>query len=65
MSKVLMHNLKGQQISELGRETAACYRQLNDGVSVLREWLQYSMKLAKPVAVPIQAAHRIRQELIT
>jgi heptosyltransferase-1 len=65
MSKVLMHNLRGTQISELGRETAACYRQLNDGVSVLREWLQYSMKLAKPMAVPIQAAHRIRQELIT
>jgi ADP-heptose:LPS heptosyltransferase len=65
MSKVLMHNLRGEALSELGRETAACYRQLNEGVAILREWLQFSLKLAKPVVVPIQSHHRIRQELIT
>jgi hypothetical protein len=65
MSKVLMHNLQGEALAELGRETAACYKQLHEGVSVLREWVQYSLKLAKPVVVPIQTARLIKQELIT
>ena len=54
MSKVLMHNLRGDGLADLGKETASCYRQLNEGVSILKEWLQYSLKLAKPVAVPVQ-----------
>jgi ADP-heptose:LPS heptosyltransferase len=65
MSKVLMHNLRGEALSELGKETAACYRQLNEGVSIMKEWLQYSLQLAKPVVVPLKTAQQIRQELIT
>lgn len=53
MSKVLMHNLEGDKLSDLGKETASCYRQLNEGVSILKEWLKYSLQLAKPVAVPV------------
>jgi hypothetical protein len=64
MSKVLMHNLRGEAMAELGAEAAASYRQLNEGVSIMREWLQYSLNLAKPVMVPLQASRQIRQELI-
>jgi ADP-heptose:LPS heptosyltransferase len=52
MSKVLMHNLRGDGLADLGKESAACYRQLNEGVSVLKDWLDHSLKLAKPVALP-------------
>ncbi len=51
MSKVLMHNLLGEQISELGRETAECYRQLLEGVGILREWIRFTLTLARPVAI--------------
>jgi ADP-heptose:LPS heptosyltransferase len=64
MSKVLMHNLRGDGIADLGKETASCYRQLNEGVSVLKEWLKYSLKLTKPVAVPAQFKPRSLPETI-
>lgn len=51
MCKVLMHNLQGEALTELGRETSECYRQLNDGVGILRAWLKHSLDMAKPVAV--------------
>lgn len=51
MSKVLMHNLMGEQISDLGRETAECYRQLLEGVGILREWIRFTLNLARPVAI--------------
>jgi ADP-heptose:LPS heptosyltransferase len=51
MSKVLMHNLMGEQISDLGRETAECYRQLLEGVGILREWIKFTVNLARPVAL--------------
>ncbi|MFL5812598.1 MAG: glycosyltransferase family 9 protein [Bdellovibrionia bacterium] len=51
MSKVLMHNLMGEQISDLGRETAECYRQLLEGVGILREWIKFTINLARPVAL--------------
>ena len=64
MSKVLMHNLRGDGLADLGKETASCYRQLNEGVSILKEWLQYSLQLTKPVAVPAQLKPRSLPELI-
>jgi ADP-heptose:LPS heptosyltransferase len=51
MSKVLMHNLMGEQISDLGRETAEAYRQLLEGVAILREWIKFTVNLARPVAL--------------
>jgi len=65
MSKVLMHNLRGDALSELGKETASCYRQLNEGVSIMKEWLQYSIQLAKPIAVPTQRKPKPLPELIS
>ena len=51
MAKVLMHNLKGTHLSDLGRESADAYRQLSEGIKILREWISYTLNLAKPVAV--------------
>jgi ADP-heptose:LPS heptosyltransferase len=59
MSKVLMHNLKSTHLSELGKESAECYRLLGDGIKILRDWIQATLDLAKPVAVV--AAHPGRQ----
>jgi len=51
MSKVLMHHLRGQQLAELGKETADSYRHLSDGIVILRDWIKYTLSLAKPVVV--------------
>lgn len=51
MQKVLMHNLSAEQLSELGKESADCYRQIGDGVAILRDWLKHTLDLAKPKAL--------------
>jgi ADP-heptose:LPS heptosyltransferase len=56
MAKVLMHNLKGTGLSDLGQESANCYRQLHEGINILGEWLKHTTRLARPVAIVAQAA---------
>jgi ADP-heptose:LPS heptosyltransferase len=51
MAKVLMHHLKGSDIGELGMETAQSYRQLSDGIQILREWIKFTLELVKPKAI--------------
>jgi ADP-heptose:LPS heptosyltransferase len=51
MSKVLMHNLRGDQLTDLGQESADCYRQLGEGISILGGWLKHTLGLARPVAI--------------
>jgi ADP-heptose:LPS heptosyltransferase len=51
MSKVLMHNLKGEHLADLGAESASCYRQLGEGVAILGDWLKHTIGLARPMAV--------------
>ena len=51
MSKVLMHNMRGNQLSDLGKESADSYRQIGDGVKILRDWVKHTLGLAKPVAI--------------
>ncbi len=51
MSKVLMHNLRGDDLCELGQESASSYRQLSEGVSILREWTKSTLNMAKPMAL--------------
>ena len=46
-----MHNLHGDHLTDLGQESAECYRQLSEGVSVLRDWLKHTLELARPVAL--------------
>ncbi len=56
MAKVLMHNLSGTQLSELGRESAVCYQQLSEGIGILREWVRHTLSMAKPVALRAEPA---------
>lgn len=51
MSKVLMHNLSGAHLSDLGKETAESYRQLSQGVALVRDWVKHTLSLARPVAI--------------
>jgi len=51
MGKVLMHNLRSDQISDLSKESADCYGQLTQGISLFRDWIKHTLELAKPVAV--------------
>lgn len=51
MAKVMMQNLKGTHLADLGKETADYYRQINEGVTIYREWIKYTLNLAKPVAL--------------
>jgi len=51
MSKVLMHNLSGDHLADLGQESAECYRQLGGGIAILRDWLKHTLGLARPMAV--------------
>jgi ADP-heptose:LPS heptosyltransferase len=57
MCKVLMHNLRAKQIAELGRESAEAYRQLRDGVAIFRDWVKFSLELAKPRSVTEDLMH--------
>ena len=48
MAKVLLHNLKGDALKDLGRESALSYGQLAHGVQVLRDWISHSLNLSRP-----------------
>ncbi len=59
MSKVLMNNLSGTRLVELGKESASVYKQLHEGVGILRDWTKHTLKLARPVALSVVSeAHR-------
>lgn len=49
--KVLMHNLSGSTLTDLGRESRLCYKQLHEGTTIFRDWLKFTLGLAKPVAI--------------
>jgi ADP-heptose:LPS heptosyltransferase len=51
MTRVLMHNLRGDRLAVLGKESATSYSQIIQGVTVLREWIQITLDLVKPVAI--------------
>jgi hypothetical protein len=51
MSKVLMHHLKGEHLSDLGRETANSYKQLKEGVQIFLDWTRFTLNISKPMAI--------------
>ncbi len=63
MSKVLMHNLNGSLLSDLGKETAESYRQLGRGVAILREWIDHTLSLAKPVSIKRASVSPLEREV--
>jgi hypothetical protein len=46
-----MHNLKGERLAELGKESAKSYQQLLFGINQMKEWIEYTLKLVRPTAV--------------
>lgn len=53
MGRVCMHNLAGGDIFSLGKESTDTYRQLQEGVTLLTDWIKHSLGLVRPVAVAI------------
>lgn len=51
MLKVMMHNLEGEQIAEISKETLITFKQLEQGAQLLRSWVTHTLKLARPAAV--------------
>ena len=51
MSRILMHNLDGDQIHEMGRSSIQAYDQILRGANLLEEWVKHTLQLAKPVAL--------------
>lgn len=51
ISQILMHNLRGESLAEISRETAEVYQQLGQGAVILRDWIRHTLNLVKPVAI--------------
>ena len=51
MAQVLMHNLPGNKMTEIGEEGAHCYKQLGEGARILKDWIERTLSMAKPVAL--------------
>ena len=49
--KVMMHNLRGMRLHEIAKESAISYEQLADGADIMKEWIDHTIRLAKPVPV--------------
>jgi ADP-heptose:LPS heptosyltransferase len=55
MSRVMMHNLKGSAISDLSEESAQNYQHLLQGITIFEQWVEATLNLVKPTAVPLEA----------
>jgi ADP-heptose:LPS heptosyltransferase len=51
LQRVMMHNLSGDDISDLGRQSALVWDQVVSGARVWREWLDATTTLIRPRAV--------------
>jgi ADP-heptose:LPS heptosyltransferase len=54
-NQILMHNIQGRKIAELAEETAGVYRFLKIGSQSLKQWIEHTVQLARPVAVQPQS----------
>jgi hypothetical protein len=48
MGKVLQHNLRGETVAELSRESAESYQQLLEGAMVVSQWITKTLGLVRP-----------------
>jgi hypothetical protein len=55
MAKVMMHNLGSERLSDLARESAESYNQLREGLKLLSDWTDHSLKLVRPVVIAPKA----------
>ena len=51
MLQVLLHQLQGDHLAELGRDTALVYRHILEGVNIFKSWIKFTLQLGKPVAI--------------
>ncbi|MFN7684606.1 MAG: glycosyltransferase family 9 protein [Oligoflexia bacterium] len=51
MLTVMLHNLQGEQIAEISKETLLSFKQLEQGAELLRMWIKHTLKMARPAAV--------------
>ena len=49
--KVAMHNLRGTHLTDLGSESAVVYQQLLDGIAVVNQWIEVTLKMVRPEGV--------------
>jgi len=48
MSAVLMHNLRGERLGDLGLETSTAYQQLSQGAEIFADWARRTLEIARP-----------------
>jgi ADP-heptose:LPS heptosyltransferase len=48
LAKVSMHNLSGEDIAELGKQTASVYHRLSQGAQFYKDWVSHLLTLSKP-----------------
>jgi len=51
MLTVMLHNLEGDQIADISKETMLSFKQLEQGALLMRSWIQHTLKMARPAAV--------------
>jgi len=57
MSKIFIHNLNCSLLSTAGEEAAIRYKQLYEGVSIYKKWIQYTLTLVKPISIHTPQIH--------
>ena len=48
MRKVMMHELRGQGLTQVSKQSAIVYQRLNDAIRLYRDWTKATIDLAKP-----------------
>jgi len=51
MLTILLHNLEGEQISEISKETVHAFKQLEQGALLMRSWIKHTLQMARPAVV--------------
>jgi ADP-heptose:LPS heptosyltransferase len=64
MQKVMMHNLKGDSIADMGQESAQAYTHILSGVRLFREWIEMTLKASRPgVIKQVEKTNKLGEEL--
>lgn len=51
MNKVLLNDLRSENLTDMGREASECYRQLEEASRIFQQWIDHTIGLARPTAV--------------
>lgn len=56
MRKVMMHELRGNGLTELGRQSAMAYQRIAEAVRLYKDWIQATLDRGKPRMVHIRTS---------